>query len=192
MRPVMQFPRSGKNLVIIFQSRSLALLPQRSLLNLAVQQTQGLGLIWKFLIRTVSYTSHKLIYTKWTKMGSIGRSKRSRVDLPSFVFFLLRPQKSSTNQKLAPISCSEARCPARRMLVNARKWRNDASWSGVAYTTSGSKARSNARWRGRSLAFKTRWRMCFSYKSFTFICFHANFSSFSFVDRQNTYSCKSD
>ena len=25
-----------------------------------------------------------------------------------------------------------------------------------------SKARSNARWRGRSLAFKTRWRMCFS------------------------------
>ena len=86
----------------------------------------------------------------------------------------------------------EARCPARRMLVNAREWRNNASWSGVAYTTSGSKARSNARWRGRSLAFKTRWRMCFSYKSFTFICFHANFSSFSFVDRQNTYSCKSD
>ena len=87
---------------------------------------------------------------------------------------------------------SEARCPACRMLVNARVWRNNASWSGVAYTTSGSKARSNARWRGRSLAFKTRWRMCFSYKSFTFICFHANFSSFSFVDRQNTYSCKSD
>ena len=25
-----------------------------------------------------------------------------------------------------------------------------------------SKVRSNARWRGRSLAFKTRWRMCFS------------------------------
>ena len=25
-----------------------------------------------------------------------------------------------------------------------------------------SKARSNARWQGRSLAFKTRWRMCFS------------------------------
>ena len=78
------------------------------------------------------------------------------------------------------------------MLVNAREWRNNASWSGVAYTTFGSKARSNARWRGRSLAFKTRWRMCFSYKSFTFICFYANFSSFSFVDRQNTYSCKSD
>ena len=86
----------------------------------------------------------------------------------------------------------EARCPARRMLVNAREWRNIVTWSGVAYTTSGSKARSNARWPGRSLAFKTRWRMCFSYKSFTFICFHANFSSFSFVDRQNTYSCKSD
>ena len=86
----------------------------------------------------------------------------------------------------------EARCPARRMLVNAREWRNNASWSSVAYTTSDSKARSNGRWRGRSLAFKTRWRMCFSYKSFTFICFHANFSSFSFVDRQNTYSYKSD
>ena len=91
-----------------------------------------------------------------------------------------------------PLRVPEARCPARRMLVNAREWRNNASWSGVAYTTSGSKARSNARWPGRSLAFKTRWRMCFSYKSFTFICFHANFSSFSFVDRQNTYSCKSD
>ena len=31
-----------------------------------------------------------------------------------------------------------------------------------------------------------------SYKSFTIVCFHANFFSFSFVDRQNTYSCKSD
>ena len=31
-----------------------------------------------------------------------------------------------------------------------------------------------------------------SYKSLTIICFHANFFSFSFVDRQNTYSCKSD
>ena len=31
-----------------------------------------------------------------------------------------------------------------------------------------------------------------SYKSFMIICFHANFFSFSFVDRQNTYSCKSD
>ena len=57
---------------------------------------------------------------------------------------------------------AEARCPARRVLVNAREWRNNSSWSGVAYTTSGSKARSNARWRGRSLTFKTRWRMCFS------------------------------
>ena len=79
----------------------------------------------------------------------------------------------------------EARCPARRMLVNAREWRNNASWSSVAYTTSGSKARSNARWPGRSLAFKTRWRMCFSYKSFTFICFHANFSSFK-TDKTRT------
>ena len=31
-----------------------------------------------------------------------------------------------------------------------------------------------------------------SCKSFTIICFHANVFSFSFVDRQNTYSCKSD
>ena len=31
-----------------------------------------------------------------------------------------------------------------------------------------------------------------SYKSFMIICFHANFFSFSFVDRQYTYSCKSD
>ena len=30
-----------------------------------------------------------------------------------------------------------------------------------------------------------------SYKSFTIICFHANFFSFSFVGRQNTYSCQS-
>ena len=98
------------------------------------------------------------------------------------------PQPHVFNRRTWP----EARCPARRMLVNAREWRNNASWSSVAYTTSGSKARSNARWPGRSLAFKTRWRMCFSYKSFTFICFHTNFSSFSFVDRQNVYSCKSD
>ena len=33
---------------------------------------------------------------------------------------------------------------------------------------------------------------CLSYKSFTIICFRANFFSFSFVDRQNTYSCKND
>ena len=35
---------------------------QRSLLNLAVQQTKGLGLTLKFLIRTASYTSHKPTY----------------------------------------------------------------------------------------------------------------------------------
>ena len=29
-------------------------------------------------------------------------------------------------------------------------------------------------------------------KSFTIICFHVNFFSFSFVERQNTYSCKND
>ena len=56
------------------------------------------------------------------------------------------------------------------------------------------KAKSNAREAERSLAFKTRRRMCFSgfrtSRSGSF--FHANFFSFSFVDRQNTYSCKSD
>ena len=31
-----------------------------------------------------------------------------------------------------------------------------------------------------------------SYNSFTIICSRANFFSSSFVDRQNTYSCKSD
>ena len=31
-----------------------------------------------------------------------------------------------------------------------------------------------------------------SLKSFTIICLHADFFSFSFVDRQNTYSYKSD
>ena len=54
------------------------------------------------------------------------------------------------------------------------------------------KARSNARGAGRSLAFKTRWRMCFSgfgtsrSRSFVFM------QTFSLVDRQNTYSCKND
>ena len=57
------------------------------------------------------------------------------------------------------------------------------------------KVRSNAREAGRSLAFKTRWWMCFSgfrtshSRSFVFM---QTFFSFSFVDRQNTYSCKSD
>ena len=85
----------------------------------------------------------------------------------NFFFFCGRSAMLRPSVHMLP----EARYPARRMLVNAREWRNNASWSSVAYTTSGSKARSNARWRGRSLAFKTRWRMCFSYKSFTFICF---------------------
>ena len=31
-----------------------------------------------------------------------------------------------------------------------------------------------------------------SYNSFTIICFYANFFSCYFVDRQNTYSCKSE
>ena len=89
----------------------------------------------------------------------------------------------------APRAWPEARCPARRMLVNAREWRNNASWSGVAYTTSGSKARSNARWRGRSLTFKTRWRMCFSgfrtSRSPSFV-FMKTFSLFFFFDRTRT------
>ena len=58
---VVQLARSSKNSVIIFQSRSLALLLHRSLLNLTVQQTKGLGLTRKILI-TVSYTSHKPMY----------------------------------------------------------------------------------------------------------------------------------
>ena len=67
------------------------------------------------------------------------------------------------------------RCPARRILVNARKWRNKASQVSLPTLLPVTKVRSNARWRGRSLAFKTRWRMCFSgfrTKSFTIICFH--------------------
>ena len=31
-----------------------------------------------------------------------------------------------------------------------------------------------------------------SFNSFTIICSHADFFSFPFIDRQNTYSCKSD
>ena len=57
---------------------------------------------------------------------------------------------------------SEVRCPARRMLVNAREWRNNASEVALPTLLLVSKARLNARWQGRSLAFKTRWRMCFS------------------------------
>ena len=48
------------------------------------------------------------------------------------------------------------------MLVNAREWRNNASEVALPTLLPVSKARSNARWQGRSLAFKTRWRMCFS------------------------------
>ena len=75
---------------------------QRSLLNLAVQQTKGLGLTWKFLITTASYMSHKPM------LRSLNRSKRSWVDLESSLFFVSSPpsRKNSTNQKLAPISCA--------------------------------------------------------------------------------------
>ena len=64
--------------------------------------------------------------------------------------------------------------------------------SGVAYTTSGFKARSNARWRGRSLAFKTRWRMCFSgfrtsrSPSFVFMKTFSLFFFFFLTDRTRT------
>ena len=76
---------------------------------------------------------------------------------------------------------SEARCPARRMLVNARQWRNNSSWSGVAYTTSGSKARSNARWRGRSLTSKQDGGCVFpAFVQVVHHCFHENFFSFFF------------
>ena len=117
-RPVVKLARSSTNSVVIFQSRSLALQPHRSLLNPAVQQKEGLGLTWTFLIRTVSYTSHKPMYKvnddgfikpfEAQPMGSLGRSKRSRVDLESTLYFVSSPpsQKSSTNQKLAPMSCA--------------------------------------------------------------------------------------
>ena len=80
------------------------------------------------------------------------------------------------------------------MLVNAREWRNNRSQVALPTLLPVTKVRSNAKEAERSLAFKTRWRMFFrlSCKSFTIICFHANFFTFSFVDRQNTYSCKSD
>ena len=56
----------------------------------------------------------------------------------------------------------------------------------------------NARWKvsgaERSLAFKRRWRMCSSVfrtnRSWSFVLMQT--FSFSFLDRQNTYSCKSD
>ena len=62
----------------------------------------------------------------------------------------------------AAVPGSDVRCPAQRMLVNTREWRNKASKVALPTLLLVSKARSNARWRGRSLAFKTRWRMCFS------------------------------
>ena len=57
------------------------------------------------------------------------------------------------------------------------------------------KARSNAREAGKDPNIQNKMADVFfrlSHQSFTIICFHVNFFSFSFVDRQNTYSCKSD
>ena len=57
------------------------------------------------------------------------------------------------------------------------------------------KARSNAREAGKVPHIQNKMADVFfrlSYKSYTIICFHANFFSFSFVDRQNMYSCKND
>ena len=105
LRTVVQLARSSTNLVIIFQSRSLALQLHRSLLNLAVQQTKGLGLTWKFLIRTGSYTPHKPM----NKVNDDGFNKlfEAKPSWSTFCFVSSLPsQKSSTNQKLAPISCA--------------------------------------------------------------------------------------
>ena len=57
---------------------------------------------------------------------------------------------------------AEVCCPAWRMLVNAREWRNNASQVALPTLLLVTKARSNTRGAGRSLAFKTRWQMCFS------------------------------
>ena len=56
----------------------------------------------------------------------------------------------------------EVRCPAQRMPVNAREWRNNTSQVALPTLLPVTKARSNAREVARSLAFKTRWRVCFS------------------------------
>ena len=76
----------------------------------------------------------------------------------------------------------EVHCPARRMLVNAREWCNNTSQVALFPTLIPvTKARSNARGAGRSLAFKTRWRMCFSVshtsRSWSFV-FKQTFSLF--------------
>ena len=48
------------------------------------------------------------------------------------------------------------------MLVDAREWRNNASQVALPTLLPVTKVRSKAREVGRSLAFKTIWRMCFS------------------------------
>ena len=59
MRPALKLARSSKNLIIIFQSRSLALLRNRPLLHLTGQPMKCLGLIERkkcslFVSRTVN------------------------------------------------------------------------------------------------------------------------------------------
>ena len=68
--------------------------------------------------------------------------------------------KTSDGERL--VRKPEVRCSAGRMLVNARKWRNNTSEVALPTLLPVSKAKSNARWRGRSLAFKTRWWVYFS------------------------------
>ena len=63
--------------------------------------------------------------------------------------------------KFLPFMSSEVHCPAWRMPVNAREWRNNASQVALPTILSVTKARSNARRAGRSFAFKKRWQMCF-------------------------------
>ena len=125
---VVHLARSSENSVIIFQSRSLALQPHRYLLNWAVQQTKGLGLTWKFLIRTVSYTSHKPMYShwKWTTMGSISCSKGSRVNLPSFLF-LPRHKRVQPIRSLLPYPALETSRASECLLMGLEHSRSPRS-----------------------------------------------------------------
>ena len=71
-------------------------------------------------------------------------------------------QRENLRSYVVGLDTPEVRCPARRMLVSAREWRNNASQVALPTLLLVTKAISNARGAGRSLAFKTRWRMCFS------------------------------
>ena len=79
--------------------------PHRSLLNLAVQQTKGLGLTWKFLIRLVSYTSHKQMY-KVNDDGFEAKPSWSRV-YPLFRFFSSITKEFNQSEACFQILCWE-------------------------------------------------------------------------------------